>query len=63
MTDKIKLKNRRVQIALSDNSDDWDKLSEAQKQGILDAIDEIEDGKGIPNEVVFEKVRRKYSHE
>lgn len=39
---------------------DWDKLSDVQKQGILDAIDEIEEGKGIPNEVVFEKLRNKY---
>jgi hypothetical protein len=39
---------------------DWDKLSDVQKQGILDAIDEIEEGKDIPNEEVFEKVRDKY---
>lgn len=41
---------------------DWDKLSDVQKQGILDAIDEIEEGKGIPNEVVFDKIRKKYSN-
>jgi hypothetical protein len=44
------------------NISDWDKLSDNQKQGILDAIDEIEEGKGIPNEVVFEKIRKKYSN-
>jgi hypothetical protein len=41
---------------------DWDKLSANQKQGILDAIDEIESDKGIPNKVVLDKFRKKYSH-
>jgi hypothetical protein len=41
---------------------DWDKLSANQKQGLLDAIDEIESGKGIPNKVVLDKFRKKYSH-
>jgi hypothetical protein len=41
---------------------DWDKLSANQKQGILDSIDEIDSGKGIPNKVVLDKSRKKYSH-
>jgi len=41
---------------------DWDKLSANQKQGILDSIDEIDSGKGIPNKVVLDKFRKKYSH-
>jgi hypothetical protein len=41
---------------------DWEKLSESQKVGILDAIDEIDSGMGIPNKVVLEKFRKKYSH-
>jgi hypothetical protein len=41
---------------------DWDKLSPNQKQGILDAIDEIESDKGIPSSVVLDKFRKKYSH-
>lgn len=41
---------------------EWEKLSEDQKHGIFEAIDEIEDGKGIPNKVVLDKFRRKYSH-
>jgi hypothetical protein len=41
---------------------DWDRLSANQKQGILDAIDEIDSGKGIPNKVVLDKFRKKYSH-
>jgi hypothetical protein len=41
---------------------DWEKLSESQKLGILDAIDEIDSGRGIPNKFVLEKFRKKYSH-
>ena len=41
---------------------DWDKLSSAQKQGILDSIDEVESGKGIPSKVVLDKFSKKYSH-
>lgn len=39
---------------------DWDKLSEFQKKGILDAIDEVESGKGISNKIVLDKFRKKY---
>jgi hypothetical protein len=41
---------------------DWDKLSDNQKQGIFDALEEIKDGKGISNEEVMNKVRTKYPH-
>jgi hypothetical protein len=41
---------------------DWDKLSASQKNGILEAIDEIESGKGIPNNIVLKKFRKKYSN-
>ena len=41
---------------------DWEKLSTSQKQGILDAIDELESGKGIANKTVLDKYRKKYSH-
>ena len=41
---------------------DWDKLSDTQKQGIMNAIDEIERGKGIPNKIILDKFRKKYSH-
>ena len=41
---------------------DWDKLSANQKKGILDAIDEIDSGKGIPNKTVLDKFSKKYSH-
>ncbi len=39
---------------------DWDKLTEFQKKGILDAIDEVESGKGISNKIVIDKFRKKY---
>jgi len=41
---------------------DWVKLTEEQKQGILDAIDEIDSGKGIPHEKVMAKIRKNYLH-
>ena len=41
---------------------EWEKLSVNQKHGIIDAIDEIEAGKGIPNNVIIDKFRKKYSH-
>jgi hypothetical protein len=41
---------------------DWDKLSDNQRHGILNAIEEVETGNGIPNNVVLNKFRKKYSH-
>lgn len=41
---------------------DWEKLSDNQKNGILNAIEEIENGKGIPNKTILDKFRKKYSH-
>jgi hypothetical protein len=41
---------------------DWEKLSETQKQGILDAIEELDSKKGISNKVVIDKFRKKYSN-
>jgi len=41
---------------------DWDELTNEQKQGIYDAIDEIESGKGIPHESVMTNIRKKFSH-
>jgi hypothetical protein len=39
---------------------DWEKLSAAQKQGILDAIEEVDSEKGIEHKVVIDKFRKKY---
>jgi hypothetical protein len=44
------------------NGTDWGKLSKTQKQGIIDAIDEIDSGKGIQGITVMDKFRKKYSH-
>jgi len=41
---------------------DWDKLTEEQQQGIIEAIDEIDSGKGIPHEKVMANIRKKYSN-
>ena len=41
---------------------DWDELTKEQKQGIFEAMKEIESGKGIPNEKVMAKIRKKYLH-
>jgi hypothetical protein len=41
---------------------DWDKLTEEQKQGIIDAIEDIDSGEGIPHEKVMENIRKKYSN-
>ena len=41
--------------------DEWDDLNTAQQQGILDAIEELNDGNGTPHESVIAKYRKKYS--
>jgi hypothetical protein len=41
---------------------EWEKLSDNQKHGILNAIKEEETGKGIRNKVILDKFRKKYSH-
>lgn len=45
------------------NLDEWDTLSKAQQQGLLDAIAEFEAGLGIPSEIVMKEMRKKYSPE
>jgi len=37
-------------------------LTVEQKQGIFDAMEEIELGKGIANDKVMSKIRKKFSH-
>lgn len=41
--------------------DEWNSLSAQQKQGILDAIDELNAGKGILHDKVILKFRKKHS--
>jgi len=47
---------------LSREDSNWDKLSDTQKQGILDAIDELDSKKGVSNKVVIDKFRKRYSN-
>ena len=40
---------------------DWDLLTDIEKQGIIDAISEVDEGKGIPHKQVMSNIRQKYS--
>jgi len=42
--------------------DEWSILSYAQQQGLLEAIDELNEGQGIPHEEVIAKFRKRYSN-
>ena len=42
---------------------DWENLSEMQKIGILDALDQVDAGKGISGKAVLDKFRKKYAHD
>ena len=41
---------------------DWNELTEEQKKGIVDAIDEIDAGSGIPHANVMANIRKKYTN-
>jgi hypothetical protein len=41
---------------------DWSNLTTEQRQGILDAIEEIDNGKGITHENVIAKYRNHYTN-
>ena len=41
--------------------DDWGQLTEEQKQGIFEAIEDIEKGKGIPHNKAMANIRKKYA--
>jgi hypothetical protein len=40
---------------------DWDRLTLAQKQGLVDAIDQLDSDKGISHNDVIDKLRKKYN--
>jgi len=40
--------------------DDWDNLSKEQKQGIIDAVEQLEQGKNISHQKVMKKVRMQH---
>ncbi len=39
---------------------EWEKLSKEQQQGLFDAMEEIESGKGIPHEKLMANVRKRF---
>jgi hypothetical protein len=41
--------------------DDWGHLTEEQKQGIIEAIEDIEQGKGTPHNKIMADIRKKYA--
>lgn len=41
--------------------EEWDDLNSIQKQGIIDAIEELNEGKGVVHESIIAKYRKKYS--
>lgn len=41
---------------------DWSRLSDEQKQGIYNAIEEIDAEKGIPNAKIISKISNKFSN-
>jgi len=40
---------------------DWERLSPAQKQGLMDAVDELDSNKGASHKAVIDKLRKKYN--
>jgi len=42
--------------------DDWNELTEEQKKGIVEAIDEIDAEKGISHSEVMANIRKKYTN-
>lgn len=43
-------------------TDEWIGVNSFEKQGIIDSIEELNDGKGIPHEQVMARLREKYNH-
>ena len=42
--------------------EDWGILTDKQKQGLIDSIEEINSGKGIPHEMAITKFRGKFKN-
>ena len=40
---------------------DWERFTPAQKKGLMDAIDQLDSGKGISHNDVINKLRKKYN--
>jgi len=41
--------------------DDWNQLTEEQRKGIFDAIEDIDKGRGIPHNKLMSSIRKKYA--
>lgn len=44
----------------ADNSEEWNKLTEAQKKGLEYGISELDEGKGLEYRMVMEDLMKKY---
>ena len=54
--------NRHSPHIVSCKNEKWDELTKVQKQGIIDAINELDSGKGIPHKKIIKKYRKKNSY-
>lgn len=45
----------------SNTKEHWDELTVAQREGLLQAIESIKNGKGVKHEAIMEKYRQKYT--
>ena len=43
------------------DTDEWIGVNSSEKQGIIDAIEELNEGKGIPHEQVMVRLKEKYN--
>jgi len=43
------------------DTDEWIGVNSSEKQGIIEAIKELNNGKGIPHDQVMERLRKKYT--
>jgi len=48
-------------IKSKDNTEEWEKLTVEQQNGIKESIREIQNNEGIPHSVVMEKNRNRYN--
>ncbi|RKQ50564.1 hypothetical protein BXY85_1580 [Roseivirga pacifica] len=50
---------KQVQL-IKENEDWWNQISDQEKEAIDYGLKELEEGKGIPHNVVMEETRKKY---
>ena len=49
-------------LEVKNETTEWDKLSSAQKSGLIDAIREADEGHVLSNNTVMSKYKKKYSN-